>query len=169
MIFSQDYTTATHLKFQRALIILFVALVLKIVTLGAYPLMDMTEARYAEIAREMVTSNHWIMPQIDPGVPFWGKPPLSIWATALSFKLFGISEFTARLSSLIFVVGSIFLIFILAKYIENRLFALKTAVVMSTMGLVYYMASGVMTDPALLFTVTLSMVDLIIKVDRSNV
>ncbi|MEE4277314.1 MAG: hypothetical protein V2I82_02480 [Halieaceae bacterium] len=38
------------------------------------PLMDTTEARYAEIARIMVESGDWITPQFSLGVPFWGKP-----------------------------------------------------------------------------------------------
>lgn len=38
------------------------------------PLMDKTEARYAEIARIMVETGDWIVPHIDYGVPFWAKP-----------------------------------------------------------------------------------------------
>jgi hypothetical protein len=34
------------------------------------PLLDKTEARYAEIARIMWDTNKWIMPQIDYGIPF---------------------------------------------------------------------------------------------------
>jgi 4-amino-4-deoxy-L-arabinose transferase-like glycosyltransferase len=37
------------------------------------PLMDKTEARYAEIARIMQETNNYITPQIDYGVPFWAK------------------------------------------------------------------------------------------------
>src|SRR5665647_2501274 len=69
----------------------------RIATLGLYPLLDTTEARYAEIARKMVELNDWITPWFDYGVPFWGKPPLSFWMTAVSFTLFGINEFAARL------------------------------------------------------------------------
>ena len=43
--------------------------------LNAYiPLMDKTEARYAEIARIMAETGNWITPQVDYGVPFWAKP-----------------------------------------------------------------------------------------------
>ncbi|MBI5153896.1 hypothetical protein HZA57_01555, partial [Candidatus Poribacteria bacterium] len=53
----------------------------RLCTLGAYPLMDKTEGRYAEIAREMVANGQWIVPLLEPGQPFWAKPPLSMWAT----------------------------------------------------------------------------------------
>ena len=65
------------------------------------PLMDKTEARYAEIARIMVETNNWILLQIDYNVPFWAKPPLSTWLTAISMKVFGLHEFFIRLPYLI--------------------------------------------------------------------
>jgi 4-amino-4-deoxy-L-arabinose transferase-like glycosyltransferase len=53
-------------------------------------LLDKTEARYAEIAR--INTNQWIMPQIDYGIPFWAKPPLSTWLSAGSYS-FWVNEF----------------------------------------------------------------------------
>ena len=64
---------------------------------GALPLMDKTEARYGEIARLMAETGEWVVLQIDYGVPFWAKPPLSTWASALSISLFGAHEFFVRL------------------------------------------------------------------------
>jgi hypothetical protein len=61
------------------------------------PLMDKTEARYAEIARIMAETGNWVVPHIDYGVPFWAKPPLSTWASALSIFLFGDHAFFVRL------------------------------------------------------------------------
>ena len=46
---------------------------------GAIPLLDKTEARYAEIARLMYRTKEWAVLQIDYGIPFWAKPPLSTW------------------------------------------------------------------------------------------
>ncbi len=69
----------------------------RFVLLGAFPLMDPTESRYAEIARQMFVLGDWITPWIAPGEPFWGKPPFSFWMTAGSFQLFGVSDFAARL------------------------------------------------------------------------
>ena len=65
------------------------------------PLMDKTEARYAEIARIMAETQNWVVLQIDYGVPFWAKPPLSSWASALSITLFDDSAFFVRLPYLL--------------------------------------------------------------------
>ena len=78
-------------------LLVFAVAVARLIMLGSYPLMDTTEARYGDIGRMMAESGDWITPWFRPGVPFWGKPPLSFWCTALSFKLFGVNEFTARL------------------------------------------------------------------------
>ena len=73
--------------------VLFIFILIRLVSLGLYPLMDTTEGRYGEIARKMAEMNDWITPWFDTGVPFWGKPPLSFWLSAYGFKLFGINEF----------------------------------------------------------------------------
>lgn len=75
---------------------LFIAIFVRLATLGLYPVNDTTEARYAEIARKMYELNDWITPWFDYGVPFWGKPPMSTWLSAASFHIFGINEFAAR-------------------------------------------------------------------------
>ena len=51
-----------------------VAIGIRLATLGAYPLTDNTEARYAEVAREMMASGNWVVPQLH-GEKFWSKPP----------------------------------------------------------------------------------------------
>ena len=57
---------------RRALLVLVTAVVgVRLLTLAAYPLMDPTEARYGEIARKMLETGNWVMPQFDYGVPFW--------------------------------------------------------------------------------------------------
>ncbi len=49
------------------------------------------------ITRNMAETGDWVTPWFDHGVPFWGKPPLSFWMSAASFKVMGVSEFAARL------------------------------------------------------------------------
>ena len=121
----------------------------------AIPLMDKTEARYAEIARIMSETNNWITPQIDYGVPFWAKPPLSTWMSALSFELFGVNEFAARFPYLLF---SILIILLIGKYAKRRgIDFFIPAVVLLTIPEFLIHAGVVSTDTALAFCVTLVM------------
>ena len=72
---------------------------LAIVWLGSLAwrhLIPSDEGRYAEIAREMLESGNWIVPRYN-GYLYFEKPPLQMWANALTFQLFGLGEWQARL------------------------------------------------------------------------
>ncbi|GAK84400.1 hypothetical protein JCM19238_1967 [Vibrio ponticus] len=58
--------------------ILGAVFLIRLISLGAYPLMDTTEARYGEMARLMTETGNWLTPQFDYGVPFWGKRHCSL-------------------------------------------------------------------------------------------
>ena len=129
----------------------------RLLTLGFYPILDKTEARYAEIALRMAASGDWITPFIEPGVPFWAKPPLSIWASAFSFLVFGVNEFASRLPSFIAYALGIVLTYRLGADARNRLFGISAALALASMVLAFYLGGAVMTDPALAIAVTLVM------------
>ncbi len=74
---------------------MFVA-VLWLALLGSRPLFNPDEGRYAEIPREMLSGGDWVIPHLN-GVAYVEKPPLQYWATALALRVFGQSEFAARL------------------------------------------------------------------------
>ncbi len=143
---------------RRWLVLLVVSIVgIRLLTLGAYPLTDPTEARYGEIARKMLETGQWIMPQFEYGVPFWGKPPLSTWLSAASMGVFGVNEFAARLPSLLFMLGCGALVYILGALRANRDAALWSLAIFATTGLIFVAAGAVMTDPALTLGTTLAM------------
>ena len=76
-----------------------VALGFVLVGLGSFGILDNNEGLYAEIPREMLASHDWrlwVIPHLN-GLPYMEKPPLLYWLTALSFALFGESEWSARL------------------------------------------------------------------------
>lgn len=134
-----------------------VALV-RFLTLGAYPLFDNTEARYAYIGKLIYETGNWVTPMVAPGVPFWAKPPLSMWAIAVSYSIFDVSEFSARLPFFLMVAGMAWLVFVMADNLIGRLGGVISALVFASSGLSMYLAGGVMTDPALIFGTTLIMV-----------
>jgi 4-amino-4-deoxy-L-arabinose transferase-like glycosyltransferase len=68
--------------------------------LGAIGLIGPDEPRYAWIARDMAETGDWVTPRLY-GKPWFEKPPLYYWGAAACFKVFGVSETTARLPSAI--------------------------------------------------------------------
>lgn len=132
-----------------------VALV-RFLTMGLYPLTDTTEARYAEVARKMVELGDWITPWYDYGVPFWAKPPLSTWLTAISIKLFGVNEFAARLPYFLLAVLIAWLVWDWVRRSSKREALLAVALLSGTM--LYFIASAaVMTDLGLVLGTSLAM------------
>jgi 4-amino-4-deoxy-L-arabinose transferase-like glycosyltransferase len=138
------------------LILVAVAAAARLATLGMYPLMDTTEARYAEIGRRMAELGDWITPWINDGEPFWGKPPFSFWMTAGSFKLLGIGAFTARLPHWI---GGVLVAWLLWGWADRRSRREAVyAVVLASGSALFFAASGaVMTDMALALGLTMAM------------
>ncbi|WP_186407676.1 ArnT family glycosyltransferase [Candidatus Accumulibacter aalborgensis] len=65
-------------------------------TLGQRALLRPDEGRYAEIPREMIATGDWLTPRLND-LKYFEKPALQYWATAIGFKIFGESEWTARL------------------------------------------------------------------------
>ncbi|MET4710511.1 ArnT family glycosyltransferase [Endozoicomonas lisbonensis] len=122
-------------------VIIAVALIMRLLSLGTYPLMDTSEARYGEMVRLMVETNDWITPYFDYDVPFWGKPPLFIWMSAISFKLFGINEFAARLPSLLASIGTLWLTWKLTSFQLNQQ-AGKLAILILTTSAMFLVLSG---------------------------
>lgn len=66
--------------------------------LGALGLVGPDEPRYAAIARAMAETHDWITPRLW-GTPWFEKPVLYYWTAGIAMRLFGVSEFAARLPS----------------------------------------------------------------------
>lgn len=145
-------------QFQKRLLISLIILLaaIRLISLGMYPLMDSTEARYGEIARKMVELNDWITPWFTYEKPFWGKPPLSFWVTAISFKLFGVNEFAARLPHYLAGISIVWLIYGWMKPISETQSIYIIALL--TGALLYCLSSGmVMTDMWMLLGIVMVM------------
>lgn len=139
-----------------SVVVAMLALILFFFHLGTYGLWEPDEARYAEIAREMLASHNFIIPHLNY-VPYVEKPPLLYWLTAGSMKLFGVNEFAAR-----FVNAAAALIGVLATYLfalrtfDNRR-ALLSGAVLATSALYALMAQVLTTDPLLTAATSIAM------------
>ena len=139
--------------------LVFLVVVIRLASLGVYPLMDTTEARYGEMARIMFETGNWITPMFDYNIPFWGKPPMFTWLSAAGFEVFGVNEFAARLPHLL--VGSLVLSLtwlVAMKAQKSRDEAWLAAAVLATTTAFIVISGAVMTDTALTLGISLSMV-----------
>lgn len=135
---------------------LLLLLTLRLISLGLYPLMDNTEARYAEIARVMGSTGDWVTPWFANGIPFWGKPPLSFWSTSLSFAVLGVNEFAARLPHFLTALGVGWLIWDWALR-QGKQEALTAISLLAACSLTLIASGAVMTDMTLVLGSTLVM------------
>ena len=142
------------------LVLLVVSCLVRLGTLGLYPLTDSTESRYGEIARKMLVTGNLVTPWFDHGVPFWGKTPLSFWSSAGTMAVFGVNEFGARLAPFLFFIATLAL-FALWPRDEDRDGApvrFTAAMITATSLLGFVLGGAVMTDAAMTFCTTLCMV-----------
>jgi len=79
--------------------VLFAAVVVYLTifyNLGRMAFIGADEPRYARVAEEMTISGDYVTPTLNQR-PWLEKPPLLYWMEALSFRVFGVSEWSARL------------------------------------------------------------------------
>jgi len=69
-------------------------------------LWDPGEARFAEIAREMLQLKDWIVPHLNYVISL-DHPPLAYWITAAIMKVLGVNAWAARLGGATFGIFTI--------------------------------------------------------------
>ncbi|MFI4918196.1 MAG: ArnT family glycosyltransferase [Legionellales bacterium] len=144
--------------FINAFFVLIFLLLCRMIAMCFIPIYDSSEARYAEIARQMLVTGDWVTLQLDHGLPFWAKPPLSTWLSAFTMKCFGVNAFAVRLPGLLLSIGVLWLVWQFAKKHSGSVVATVTIVVLAGTLFFFLDAGTVMTDPSLVFCTTLSMV-----------
>lgn len=75
-------------------------------------LMDDVDAVHGQMARNMITSNDWVIPHLD-GVPYIEKAPLPYWLIAICYLMFGVHDWVARIP---IALAAVLLCFATAKY-----------------------------------------------------
>ncbi|MBC3876851.1 glycosyltransferase family 39 protein [Undibacterium sp. FT79W] len=92
--------------------------------LGARTLVPTDEGRYAEMGREMLATGDWITLRLN-GIKYFEKPPLQNWMNALTFALFGLGDWQARLwTGLCGLIGVASV-----AYTGNKLFSRRVGII----------------------------------------
>ena len=109
--------------------------------MGSYPLIDVDETRYVRIAQEMFISNNFLTPVIN-GEIFLEKPPLFFWFENLSFAIFGVNEWAARLPMAVIASFGVFVTYFTGKKFVSNRFGLISALVLGS-NVIYIILSHV--------------------------
>jgi len=94
-------------------------------------LLDDVDTIHAEAAREMVQRHDWVTLYTD-GIRYLEKAPLMYWATAVSYELFGVSEWSTRLPLVLGVLALLLVTYVLGKRAYGERTGFYAAVVLAT-------------------------------------
>jgi 4-amino-4-deoxy-L-arabinose transferase-like glycosyltransferase len=125
--------------------------------LGGAALFEPDEGRNAEVAREILLLDDWITPHYD-FIPRLDKPVFFFGLVALSFKLLGVAEWSARLPSVLAALGCLSLTYVLARCIFGRWAALWSVLILLTSVEFFALSRVVILDMVLTMFITISLV-----------
>ncbi len=116
------------------------------VNIGGYDLWPPDEPRFAEVAREMMSSGDYLVPRVN-GQPYQEKPPLLPWAMALASAPAGdVTETTARIPSVVSALAAVLFTYLLAHALFGPRAAWWSAIVMMTCYRVWWESRTGRTD-----------------------
>ena len=123
-------------------------------------LTDNTESRYAGVSWEMFRSGDWVTPRVyieGKLVPFWAKPPLFFWMTALAFQLGGVSEWSARVPNLLVAAAMVFGTFLFGRRLWGVSVGALASLIVASSGLFFILSGTCVLDISLAASVFLGM------------
>ncbi len=135
--------------------------------MGSLPLLDADEPRFAECSRQMLVTGDWMYPQFN-GQPRHQKPPFFNWVQASIYAIAGVSEFTARLPSVLATVGTGLLLYWFAAGWRGRRTGLLVMVVWFTLPQSVFWARMSVVDPLLTLIVSAALVTAFRGVESSG-
>jgi 4-amino-4-deoxy-L-arabinose transferase-like glycosyltransferase len=95
------------------------------------PLLLPDEGRYVGVAWNMLDVGQLWVPRLD-GMPFFHKPPLFYWITAVFLDVFGVNEWAARLCSVLAATVMVAVLFWFLKVFAGRRIAIVSAIVLAS-------------------------------------
>ena len=119
---------------------------------GSRGLYSPDEGRYTNVAIEMLRSGDFIHPHLSAAYEHYTKPPLTYWAIAASLKVFGFSEWAARLPYGLSLLVQLLCLHGIGRRLTPERSWLPPLVYATT--LVPYMAATAVTPDMLLATCT---------------
>jgi 4-amino-4-deoxy-L-arabinose transferase-like glycosyltransferase len=123
--------------------------------LAEFGLIGADEPRYAQVAREMLQRQDWITPVLG-GQPWLEKPPLYYWQAILAYRIFGVSDWAARLPSAVDATLLVLAVYFFLRRFRPGFEIDGALIVASCAGIVGYARAASM-DMALVATFSMAM------------
>jgi len=126
------------------------------VNLGAAALFEPDEGRNAERAREILLLGNWAIPH-ENFLPALDKPIFFYWLIAISYKLFGISEWSARLPSALAAIGCLIILYRFVRAERSHLESFASVLILATSLQFFLYARIVIFDMTLTFFTSIAL------------
>ncbi len=117
--------------------------------------MDVDAAQYATISREMLESGDWLK-VYDRGVDYLDKPPFVFWCTVISYKIFGVYNFSFKLPHFLFCLIALAYTFRLARLFYGESAARLAVLILGSTQALFLMNNDCRMDMALTAGVAMS-------------
>ena len=122
--------------------------------LGGWDLWNPDEPRYAQVAKEMLQGEGWIIPHLNSEV-YPDKPPLFFWLIAAAATVRGgVNECAARFPSALFGVLTLVLLFFLGKRLFGEKVGFFAALILATNAEFFWLTRRANIDVTLTFFTT---------------
>src|SRR6267154_284729 len=147
--------SGANLRYQ-VIVILIAALVFLGCMVSPPSLMDDVDAVQAQIARNMLQSGDWVTARLD-GVAYLEKSPLKYWMIAVSFAIFGVHDWAARIP---LALSAVLLCWVTARFAAwafGRRAALYAGLVLGTSIGLFLFTRILIPDVILTLTITIAL------------
>ena len=129
--------------------------------------MDDVDAVQAQIAHNMLQSGDWVTARLD-GVAYLEKSPLKYWMIAVSFMIFGVHDWSARIPLGLSTVLLCWVLYRFAFWAFGRRAALDGGLVLSTSIGLFLFTRVLIPDVILTLTITVALWSLLRVLDDSE-
>jgi 4-amino-4-deoxy-L-arabinose transferase-like glycosyltransferase len=120
------------------------------------PLWDVDEGMHAATSKDMVLTGDWVTTKVN-GENFYDKTVLFNWFAAISFLIFGFTEFAARLPAAVLGLATVLVTYAFGRRMFNPRVGLLGGVVLITSPLFIVLSRTVMHDISLAFFISLAL------------
>lgn len=149
------------------LVVLIAAAIYLGCVLSPPSLMDDVDAVQAQIAKTMLTSGDWVTARLD-GVLYLEKAPLIYWLMAISYRIFGASDWAARLPVAFASIALALLTAFFGMWAIGKSAGFYAGLCMSTCVGLFLFTRIQIPDVMLTFTITLAMWGLLRALDEAE-